>query len=93
MPIGDKASCRQRLKREEGRRTRQGSDNSKRWGDGRERGIDKCQRSAFAALRPLRKGTEEMGGSKKEQDKLVKIYSVPVRADKRRDAEERMRQV
>ncbi len=37
MPIGDKASCRQRLKREEGRRTRQGSDNSKRWGDGRER--------------------------------------------------------
>ena len=37
MPIGDKASCRQRLKREEGRRARQGSDNSKRWGDGRER--------------------------------------------------------
>ncbi len=38
MPIGDKASCRQRLKkREEGRRTRQESDKSKRWGDGRER--------------------------------------------------------
>jgi len=37
MQIGDNASCGQRLKREEGRRTRQGSDNSKRWGDGRER--------------------------------------------------------
>ncbi len=37
MPIGDKASCRQRLKREEGRQTGQGSDNRKRWGDGRER--------------------------------------------------------
>jgi hypothetical protein len=37
MPIGDKASRRQRLKREEGRRTRQGSDHSKRRGDGSER--------------------------------------------------------
>ncbi len=38
MPIGDKASGRQmRLKREEGKQTRQGSDNSKRRDDVRER--------------------------------------------------------
>ena len=37
------------------------------------RGTDKCQRSDSVALRPLRKGTVEVGESKKEQDKLVKI--------------------
>jgi hypothetical protein len=37
MPVGNKASCRQRLKREEGRRTRQGSGNIQRRGDGCER--------------------------------------------------------
>jgi hypothetical protein len=37
MPVGHKESCRQRLKREEGRRTRQGSGNNQRRGDGRER--------------------------------------------------------
>ncbi len=37
MPVGHKASCRQRLKREEGRRARLGSGNNQRRGDGRER--------------------------------------------------------
>ncbi len=58
MSIGDKASCRQRLRREEGRRTRQGSGNSKRRGDGRERDRQMSK--------VLRKGTEEVGESKKE---------------------------
>jgi hypothetical protein len=37
MPVGHKASCRQSLKREEGRRARQGSGNNQRRGDGRKR--------------------------------------------------------
>jgi hypothetical protein len=68
MPVGDKTSCREKRADEQGREAATARD-----GATGARGTDKCQRSASAALRPLRKGTEEVGESKKEQDKLVKI--------------------
>ena len=36
-------------------------------------GTERCHKSEVSVLRPVRKGKVEVGESKKEQDKLVKI--------------------
>ena len=74
MPISDKAGSGKRLKREESGWRVHGRGNSVRRGDRcvRDGKVPRIRVSS-SVLRPVRKGKVEVGESKKEQDKLVKI--------------------
>ncbi len=91
MPVRDKACSRKRLNREECRRRVHGSGDSKRQSGRRKRDRQVPQisfsRLATSEDRQTGSGRVEKGTRQVGED------SVPMRADERGDAEERVRQV
>ncbi len=73
MPVGHETRCRQRLHEEKRRRGRRERCRMGVVGRRDTEGTDKCHRSAFKALTPVRKGKAAEGESKNEQEELVKM--------------------
>ena len=91
MPVSDKACRRKRLKRKECRRRVNGSGDSKRQGGTRKRDRQVPQIS-FSRLATSEEGQTGSGGVEKGT-RQVGEDSVPMGADERGDAEERVGQV
>ncbi len=92
MPVvSDKACRRKRRKRKECRRREHWSNDSERHG-GRRKRDKQVPQISFSSLATSKKGQDGSGRVEKGA-RQVGEDSVPVRADERRDAEERVGQV